>query len=91
MICNRGHKALRDLFCSAAFRRVYAKKRHLTHHDQSEGDHDSSQQLVRYGVLFERVPDGLIVAEETPFERVVLRGKDEKWKSNCSKNKEKDI
>lgn len=54
----------------------------LTYYNQCEGDHDSSQQLVGYGVLFERVPDGLIVTEETPFERAVFRGKDKKWKPN---------
>lgn len=61
----------------------------FTHHNQREGDHDSSQQLVGYGVLFEWIPDGLIVTEETPFERVVLRGEDKKWKSDCSENEEK--
>ena len=55
----------------------------LTYHDEREGDHDPSQQLVGDGVLFERVPDGLIVTEEAPFERVVLWGQDEKGKSNC--------
>lgn len=55
----------------------------MTNHDQCEGDHDSSQQLVGYGVLLEGVSDGLIVTEETPFERVVLRGKDKEWKSDC--------
>jgi len=57
----------------------------LSYHDQCEGDHDSAQQLVGYGVLFEGVSDGLIVTEETPLEGVVLRGEDEKWKSNCEK------
>lgn len=51
----------------------------FTYHDQRGGDHDSAQQLVGYGVLFERVSDGLIAAEEAPFERVVLRREDKKW------------
>lgn len=58
-----------------------------TYHNQCEGDHDSSQQLVGDGVLLEGIPDGLIVTEETPFEGGVLRGEDEKWKSDCSGNK----
>lgn len=58
-----------------------------TYHNQSEWDHDSSQQLVGDGVLLERIPDGLIVAEETPFEGGVLRCEDKKRKSNCSGNK----
>lgn len=55
-----------------------------TYHDQAEGDHDPSQQLVGYGVLPERIADGLIVAEETPLEGGVLRGQDEKRKPDCS-------
>lgn len=62
---------------------TYGRGRLVTNHDQCEGDHDSSQQLVGYGVLLEGVSDGLIVTEETPFERVVLRGKDKEWKSDC--------
>lgn len=54
----------------------------LTYHDQCEGDHDSSQQLVGYGVLFEGVSDGLIITEKTSFEWVVLRCEDKKRKSN---------
>lgn len=57
----------------------------VAYHDECEGDHDSSQQLVGNGVLLEGVSDGLVVTEETPFERVVLRGEDEKWKSDCRK------
>lgn len=49
---------------------------------KSEGNHDSSKQLVGYGVVFVWVPDGLIVAVETPLEGVVFRGKNEKWKPN---------
>lgn len=53
-----------------------------TYYDQRERDHDTSQQLIGYGVLFEGVSDGLVITEETPFERGVSWGKDEKRKSN---------
>lgn len=59
-----------------------------TYHDQGEGDHDPSQQLVGYGVLSERIPDGLIVAEEAPLEGSVLRGQDEKRKPDCLEGEE---
>ena len=52
----------------------------LTHHNQGEWDHDPTQELVGDGLLFQRVPDALIVAEEASFERAVLRGNDEKRK-----------
>lgn len=55
-----------------------------TYHDQGEGNHDPSQQLVGDGVLPEWIPDGLVVAEEAPLEGVVLRGEDEERKPNCS-------
>lgn len=58
-----------------------------TNHNQSEGDHDSTQQLVGDGVLLERIPDGLIVTEEAPFEGGVLWREDEERKSNCSGNR----
>lgn len=54
-----------------------------TCHNQGEWDHDSAQQLVGYGIVLERVSDGIIVAEETPFKGVMLRGEDEEGKSNC--------
>lgn len=55
-------------------RKSHCRRQLLTYHYQCKGDHDSSQELVGYGVLFEGVSDGLIVTEETPFERAVLRG-----------------
>lgn len=58
-----------------------------TYHNQSEGDHDSSQQLVGDSVLLERIPDRLIITEETPFEGSMLRCEDEKRKSNCTGKK----
>lgn len=58
------------------------KEDEMTYHDQCEWDHDSSQQLVGYGVLFEGVSDGLIITEKTSLEWVVLRSEDKKRKSN---------
>lgn len=53
------------------------------YHNEREGDHDSSQELVGYGVFFQGVSDGVIVAEEAPFEGAVSRGEDEKWQPDC--------
>lgn len=63
----------------------------MSYYYKSEGNHDSSKQLVGYGVVFIGVPDGLIVAVETPLEGVVFRGKNEKWKSNCEKGKTRQM
>ncbi|TNN59107.1 hypothetical protein EYF80_030641 [Liparis tanakae] len=65
--------SVRDWLAAAPNTSEEVRGRLLSYHDQCEGDHDSAQQLVGYGVLFEGVSDGLIVTEETPFEGVVLR------------------
>lgn len=68
-----------QLVPAVTFKNALEEESLLTCHYQRKGDHDSTQELVGYGVLFEGVSDGLIVTEETPFERAVLRGQDEKW------------
>lgn len=66
-------------------RQVDRKALSTDDHNKCEGDHDSSQQLVGYGVIFERVTDCFVITEETPFERAVTRGEDEEWQSNEDK------
>lgn len=75
------------LVSAETFERVY--RRLMTYHNHCERDHDSSQQLVGYGVLFEGVSNRLIVTEETPFERVVLRGEDKKREPGYRKKRNK--
>lgn len=59
----------------------------VTYHNKCEGNHDSSQQLVGYGVLFQWVSYGLIITEETSFKWVMLRGEDKKRESHWEGDK----
>lgn len=80
MTCGTDDTTIRITFTLLMFLRRDAS----TYHDQDEGDHDPGQQLVGDGVLSERIPDGLVVAEEAPLEGIVLRGEDEERKPDCS-------